>query len=273
MLITEIFPNDLYKDKVVFITGGGSGINLGIAKNFAALGANLSIMGRTPEKLDAAAEEIREFGGKVVCCPGDVRVHETLAEATAKTKVELGNIDICVAGAAGNFPMPAAGLSPNGFKSVIDIDLLGSFNTAKACFEQLSATKGALLFISAGQANMPYMFQVHVGAAKAGIENMMQTLAMEWGPIGIRVNSIVPGPIENTEGARRLTPPGVTRETLDELVPLRRHGTVDEIGHAAAFLASPLANYITGTQLMVDGGQNLGGSLAMTNLMMGALND
>lgn len=273
MLIKDLLPNDLFKDKVVFITGGGSGINLGIAKNFAALGANLSIMGRTVEKLDGAAEELRALGAKVVCCPADVRVYDTVAEGVVKTKAELGPIDVAVAGAAGNFPSPAAALSPNGFKSVVDIDLLGSFNTAKATFDQLQETKGLLLFVSAGQANIPYMFQCHVGAAKAGVENLMKNLALEWGPAGIRVNSIVPGPIENTEGARRLTMPGVTREAVDALIPLGRHGTVDEIGHAAVFLATPLAAYITGAQLMVDGGQNLGGSLAMTNLALAAMNE
>ena len=269
MLVNEIFREDLFKGKVVFVTGGGSGINLGIAKNFAALGANISIMGRTVEKLESAAEELRELGAEVVCCPADVRQYDLVAEGVEKTKAELGPIDICIAGAAGNFPMAAAGLSPNGFKSVVDIDLLGSFYTSKACFEQLCETKGNLIFISAGQAYLPFMFQVHVGAAKAGIENMMQTLALEWGPMGIRVSSIVPGPMENTEGARRLSNPVVSREQVDALVALRRHGTVDDIGQVAAFVASPLASYITGCRIVVDGGMNLGGSLALTNLMMG----
>lgn len=130
MTIKDLLPNDLFKNKAVFITGGGSGINLGIAENF-------SIMGRSPERLDGAVEELHALGAKVVCCPADVRVYETVVEGVEKTKAEHGPIDVCVAGTAGNFPSPAATLSPNGFKSVIDIDLLGSFNTARATFEQL----------------------------------------------------------------------------------------------------------------------------------------
>lgn len=115
------------------------------------------------------------------------------------------------------------------------------------------------------------MFQCHVDAAKAGVENLIKNLALEWGSTGVRVNSIVPGPIEETESARRLTMPSVTRESVDVVIPLGRHGTVDEIGHTAVFLASPLAGYITGSQLVVDGGMLLGGSQALTNLAFSAI--
>jgi len=168
-------------------------------------------------------------------------------------------MDVLVSGAAGNFLVPAEKLSANGFKTVVDIDLIGSFQAARAGFAQLKETRGSLLFISAGMAYMPHAFQVHVGAAKAGIDMMMKNLALEWGRHGIRANSIVPGPIEGTEGIKRLADPGTAKQFLDA-VPLRRMGTVDDIGHAAVFLASPLSAYITGCVMVVDGGQNLPGS-------------
>jgi NAD(P)-dependent dehydrogenase (short-subunit alcohol dehydrogenase family) len=270
MDITKYLPKDLFKGKTVFITGGGSGINLGIAKNFAAVGANLAICGRTQEKLDKAAEELRGLGAKVATYACDVRNFDALQEAINKTRDDLSAIDVLVCGAAGNFPCPAEALSANGFKSVIDIDLLGSFNASRAAVEQLKETKGSVLFISAGQAFLPYALQCHVGAAKAGIDNLMKNLALEWGPHGIRCNSIAPGPIAGTEGVDRLMPQKL-QARADELIPIGRLGTVDEIGQTAVFLASPLASYITGCVVVVDGGQNLPGSGVMQNAIMEAM--
>jgi NAD(P)-dependent dehydrogenase (short-subunit alcohol dehydrogenase family) len=259
MNITQYLAKDLFKGKTVFVTGGGSGINLGVAKNFAALGANIAICGRTQEKLDAAAEELRALGAKVCAVAADVRDIAALEAAFARSKSELGPMDVLVCGAAGNFLVPAEKLSANGFKTVIDIDLLGSFNASRAAFEQLKETRGSIIFISAGMAYMPHAFQVHVGAAKAGIDMMMKDLALEWGRHGIRANSIVPGPIEGTEGMKRLSSPA-QKEMFINAIPLRRMGTVDDIGQTAAFLASPLASYISGCVVVVDGGQNLPGS-------------
>ena len=259
MLITQYFANDLYKGKTVFVTGGGSGINLGVARNFAALGANIAICGRTQEKLDAAAAELRALGAKVCPVAADVRDIAALDAAFTRSRAELGPMDVLVCGAAGNFLVPAEKLSANGFKTVIDIDLLGSFNASRAAFEQLKETKGTLIYISAGMAYMPHAFQVHVGAAKAGIDMMMKNLALEWGRHGIRANSIVPGPIEGTEGMKRLSS-AEAKQTIIDAVPLRRMGTVDDIGQAAAFLASPLASYISGCVVVCDGGSNLAGS-------------
>ncbi len=263
MLVEQYLPANLFAGKTVFVTGGGSGINLGVARNFAALGAHLAICGRSEEKLDRAATELSALnaraGGKVLAVAADVRDHAALAAAFARTQAEIAPIDVLVAGAAGNFLCPAEELSPNGFKTVIDIDLLGAFNAAREAFAQLEATRGCIIFISAGQAFVPHAYQAHVGAAKAGIDNLMKNLALEWGRHGIRANSIVPGPIEGTEGMRRLsTPDNDARHK--EVIPLRRYGQPDEIGQAAVFLASPLAAYITGTVLCVDGGSSLVGS-------------
>jgi NAD(P)-dependent dehydrogenase (short-subunit alcohol dehydrogenase family) len=243
----------------VFVTGGGSGINLGIARNFATLGADIAICGRTQEKLDAAATELRALGAKVCPVAADVRDFAALEAAFARSRAELGPMNVLVCGAAGNFLVPAEKLSANGFKTVVDIDLLGSFNASRAAFSQLKETKGALIYISAGMAYMPHAYQVHVGAAKAGIDMMMRNLALEWGRHGIRVNSIVPGPIEGTEGMKRLAGPEAKQAIIDA-VPLRRMGTVDDIGQTAAFLASPLASYISGCVVVCDGGANLAGS-------------
>jgi len=259
MDITSYFKAGLFKGKTVFVTGGGSGINLGIAKNFAALGADIALCGRTQAKLDAAAAELRALGAKVCPVAADVRDYAALETAFARSRQELGPMDVLVSGAAGNFPVRAEKLSPNGFKTVVDIDLLGSFNASRAAFEQLKETRGSIIYISAGMAYMPHAFQAHVGAAKAGIDMMMKNLALEWGPYGIRCNSIVPGPIEGTEGMKRLAAPGQL-EAVIKNVPLRRMGTVDDIGHSAVFLSSPLASYISGCVVVVDGGQNLAGS-------------
>src|SRR3989441_470284 len=244
MLITQYFAKDLYQGKTVFVTGGGSGINLGIAKNFAALGASVAICGRTQDKLDSAAEELRALGAKVCPVVADVRDMTALEAAFARSRAELGPMDVLVCGAAGNFLVPAEKLSPNGFKTVIDIDLLGSFNASRAAFEQLKETRGTIIYISAGMAYVPHAYQVHVGAAKAGIDMMMKNLALEWGRHGIRANSIVPGPIEGTEGMKRLASPA-QMETFINSIPLRRMGTVDDTPEVRVAVISGRGKYFT----------------------------
>ena len=274
MTITDVFPSDLFRDTTVFVTGGGSGINFGIARTFARLGARVGLCGRTEEKLERAAEELRELGADVYIGVADVRDYDALAATFEATRDALGPIHTLVCGAAGNFIAPAHQLSANGFKAVVDIDLLGSFNAARAAFGQLKETSGCLIFISAGQAFTPYVAQAHAGAAKAGVDNLMKNLALEWGRFGIRSNSIAPGPIEGTEGMRRLVPGGEeVHRRLQRAIPLGRYGTADEMGAVAAFLASPLASYVTGTVLVADGGQNLPGSGALTQILMGGQGD
>jgi NAD(P)-dependent dehydrogenase (short-subunit alcohol dehydrogenase family) len=270
--IRDYLPDNLFAGKTVFVTGGGSGINLGVAKSFAALGAGVAICGRTAERLEGARAELEELGARVSTAVADVRDYDALAAALARSRAELGPVHTLVCGAAGNFLAAAERLSANGFKTVVDIDLVGSFNAARAAFEQLRETGGSLIFISAGQAFVPHFAQAHCGAAKAGVDNLMRNLALEWGRYGIRSNSIAPGPIEGTEGMRRLGPrDGAAHAALRAAIPLGRYGTVDEIGQVAVFLASPLAAYVTGTRLVVDGGMNLPGSGVFTQLMMSAV--
>ena len=211
--------------------------------------------------------ELEEEGANVVTAVADVRDFDALSVAFEKTSKELGDIDCLVCGAAGNFLSPAEALSPNGFKSVVDIDLVGSFNACRASFEQLKKQSGSIIFISAGQSFTPYIGQVHAGAAKAGVDNLMKNLALEWGHYGIRSNSIAPGPIEGTEGMKRLAP-GAVAERLKAAIPLGRFGQPEEIGYMAVFLASPMAEYITGARIVVDGGQNLGGSAIFSQAIL-----
>ena len=254
------FAPDLLSGRTAFISGGTSGINLGIAKRFAALGARVAVLGRNPEKAAAAAAEIdRETGtAGALALTADVRDYAAVEGVLASAAAELGRLDILIAGQAGNFLAPALGMSANAFKAVIDIDLIGSFNLFRAGHQHLN--EGAsLIAITAGQAVKPSPLQAHVCAAKAGVNMLVQCLALEWGPMGIRVNGICPGPIEGTEGMARLASTPEAEAAVKADTPLQRYGRVDEIGDAAVYLCSPAARYVTGTILDVDGGANLVG--------------
>lgn len=248
----SIFKDDILEGKVALVTGGGSGINLGIARQLVAHGARVSLVSRTQEKLDKAALELSPDGSRAKGFAADVRDDDALQAAIDQTIEHFGKIDILVNGAAGNFLVPAAQLSTNGFKSVIDIDTRGTFNATRMCFEQLAANKGVVLNVSATQAFMPTPLQVHVGAAKAAIDKLTQDLALEWGPLGVRVVGLAPGGVEGTEGMKRLMPEGM-REQMLKALPLKRFASVDEIGMVALFLVSPAASYISGTTLVADG--------------------
>lgn len=262
-----VFREGLLKGRVAVVTGGGSGINLGIAGKMASHGARLVLVGRTQEKLDAAVRSIEAAGGTAMGVAADVRNYAVLEQGLQRARESYGEIDILVCGAAGNFPAPAVGMSANGFKSVIDIDLLGTFNTCRAAFEWLRKPGASVICISATQSFIPTAFQAHVCAAKSGIDILAKTLAIEWGPAGIRVNCITPGPIDETEGMRRLAPSVEIREKLTAALPLRRFGRKDEIADLALFLSSDAASYITGAICVCDGGQSLVGSGIFTQAM------
>lgn len=258
--MASIFKDKILQGKVAFVTGGSSGINLRVAERFAEHGAKLVILGRKQEKLDEAAALLKKHGGEVLTISADVRNFDAIDAAFQQAFDKFGEIDIVVAGAAGNFPAPAAALSSNGFKAVVDIDLQGTFHAYRAAFERLRKPGAALISISAPQAYLPTPFQAHVCAAKAGVDMLTKTLAFEWGPLGIRANCITPGPVDETEGMARLSPTDESREALTKTLPLRRFASKDEIADLALFLASPAAGYITGAVVVCDGGQSLGGS-------------
>jgi len=257
--MAEVFGKKILDGKTAVVTGGGSGINLAIARRFAENGAEVALIGRTKEKLDAAATDIRNAGGKASGHPADVRDYEALAAAIRSARDLHGEIDLVVCGAAGNFPALALGMSANGFKSVVDIDLLGTFNTCRAVFEHLKRPGASIISISATQAFIPMPMQAHVCAAKAGVDMLTKCLAIEWGPEGVRVNSIAPGAVDDTEGMRRLAPTPEIRERLTRSIPLQRFATKDEIADLALFLSSDAAKFITGAVVVCDGGQSLAG--------------
>jgi NAD(P)-dependent dehydrogenase (short-subunit alcohol dehydrogenase family) len=252
-----IFRDHLLAGKVALVTGGGSGIGQRMAERFAEHGARVVLVGRNQEKLDAAAARIREAGGVASTAALDVRDYAAVEAAVQKTRQELGEIDILLCGAAGNFPASVAGMSANGFKAVIDIDLLGTFNTCRAAYESLRKPGASVISISANHASVAIPYQAHVCAAKAGIELLMKTLALEWGPQGIRANCITPGPTDDTEGMRRLAPTPEARAATEKKVPLGRYGTKDELADLALFLCSSAASYITGAVYHCDGGTSL----------------
>ena len=250
------------ENKIAFIAGGTSGINLGIAKGLAAVGAKIAVLGRDAERAESAAQEIiNETGGTAIGLSADVRDPDQLEIALTKTQESLGKIDILISGAAGNFPAPALGINPKGFKTVVDIDLLGTYNVFHLGFKYVNSN-ASMIAITAPQAVTAMPFQAHVCAAKAGINMLVKCLALEWGPAGIRVNGISPGPITGTEGADRLAPIGPIREQMISKVASRRMGEKKDIADAAIYLSSELGNYVNGTILTVDGGTELGDASA-----------
>ena len=205
------------------------------------------------ENLEPAAAKIKEAGGEALSVAADVRDFAQVERAIATTLSRFGRIDIVVNGAAGNFLCPAAELSPNGFGTVVDIDLKGTFNVCRATFEELKKRRGQILNISATLHYLGTPLQLHVSAAKAGVDALTRNLAVEWGAFGIRVNAIAPGPIEDTEGMKRLVPPQV-KERLRRNVPLGRFGRIRDIEQCALFLCSDAASFISGAVIVVDGG-------------------
>jgi NAD(P)-dependent dehydrogenase (short-subunit alcohol dehydrogenase family) len=256
--MSEVFGQKVLTGKTAIVTGGGSGINLAIARRYAEHGAKVALIGRTKEKLDSASDEIRKAGGTASGHPADVRDYDALAAAIKSARESHGEIDLVVCGAAGNFPAPVLGMSANGFKAVVDIDLLGTFNTCRAVYEHLKRPGASIINISATQAFTPIPMQAHVCAAKAGVDMLTKCLAIEWGP-DVRVNSIAPGAVDDTEGMNRLAPTPEIKKQVARGIPLRRFATKDEIADLALFLSSDGAKFITGAIVVCDGGQSLAG--------------
>lgn len=260
--MNKIFAENILQGKVAFVTGGATGITGGVARAFAEAGARLAITSRKEENLIAQKQYVEENGGECFAVAADVRDYAAVENALAETVRHYGKIDIVVNGAAGNFLCKANELSPNGFGTVVDIDTKGTFNVCRAAFEELKKSKGQILNISATLHYLATPMQIHVSAAKAGVDAITRNLSVEWGRYGIRVNGIAPGPIEDTEGMKRLLVPEL-REMLVKRIPLQRFGRIEDIENAALFLTSDAASYINGVTLVVDGGQwLLGTSLA-----------
>ena len=255
--MSSIFSPGLLTGHVALVTGGGTGITGGVARALAEAGANVALVSRSMEHLEPAAAAVNDARssatGEAFAVAADVRHPEQVASAIADTVERFGRIDIVVNGAAGNFLCKAEELSPNGFGTVVDIDLKGTFNVCRAAFDQLKQHRGQILNISATLHYLGTPMQLHVSAAKAGVDALTRNLAVEWGRYGIRVNAIAPGPIEDTEGMQRLVPEPI-KEKLRQRVPLGRFGLIKDIEAAAVFLCSDAASYINGAVLVVDGG-------------------
>jgi peroxisomal 2,4-dienoyl-CoA reductase len=265
----DVFRPGLFDGRVALVTGGGSGIGRGIADTLAALGAHVVLASRKQERVDAAAAEIRATGGKASGIAVDVREQERVKEVMGRIADEHGRLDILVNNAAGNFYAPSEGLSANAWKSVIEIDLYGTFFCAQAALPVLRAAGGgSIVNISMTLHYRGWPLMAHATAAKAGIDALTRTLALEWARDRVRINAIAPGPIP-TEGVRKAFTPPPTAEGVPDVfavekamesyakkaIPLGRWGSPMDIGAMTAFLCSPAASWITGAIMVVDGGE------------------
>ena len=251
--MTSHFQPDLLSGRSALVTGGGTGLCRGIALALASSGCNVAISSRRIEHLEPTAAEIASLGVRSLAVVADVRKPDEVAAALAQVTDRFGGLDILVNGAAGNFVALAENLSPNGFGTVVDIDLKGTFNVSRAAFLHLKAKGGVILNISATLQLLGTIGQSHAAAAKAGIDSLTRTLAAEWGPSGIRVNGLAPGPVDGTEGVRRLVSDSA-RLDIEQQCPLGRMATIDEVANAALFLCSNASAFITGVTLVIDGG-------------------
>lgn len=255
-----MFDRALLSNKSILVTGGGSGLGLAMAKRFGQLGARVAICGRTAEKLNAAAQEIASTGATVLTHLVDVRDYDGVGGMMQRIVSEFGSLDGLVNNAAGNFLAASEDLSPNAFKAVVDIVLMGSFNCTQHFGKYLIAHKrpGVVLNIVTTYTETGSAFVLPSACAKAGVYAMTTSLATEWGTFGIRLNAIAPG-LFPTEGAWSRLMPGDSSliEEYKKKVPLGRFGKHEELADLAAFLMSDLASYITGACVTIDGGERL----------------
>ncbi len=264
-----VFRPDLLAGQVALVTGGGTGIGLGIAGTLAAAGADIAIASRKPEHLEPAAERLRAIGPRVRTVEVNVREPDSVTRMMEQVAQHYGRLDILVNNAAGNFYAPSATLSPNGWRAVVETDLYGTFYCCQAAYPLLKAQGGHIVSISMTLHYRGWPLMAHATAAKAGVDALTRTLALEWARDRITVNAVAPGPIP-TEGVRKaFTPPGADAPDLfgmekfaAESIPLGRWGTPEDIGNMVTYLASPAGDWITGTIMVVDGGAWLSGGTA-----------
>ncbi|KAL7010151.1 peroxisomal 2 4-dienoyl-CoA reductase sps19 [Cystobasidiomycetes sp. EMM_F5] len=250
-----VFRNDIFKGKVLFCTGGASGICYGQTEAMMRHGCSAAIFGRRADLSKSSAAALsKATGQRCLGLSGDVRKPETLKAAVEETLKEFGRIDYVIAGAAGNFLAQIEKASENAFKTVVEIDLLGTYNTLKATLGELKKTKGSVIAVSATLHREVTLLQAHASAAKAGVDSLIRTTALEYGPFGVRANTIAPGPIAGTEGIARLLPKD-SQATVKK-IPLQRMGHLHDIANATVYLFSDAASYVTGVNFIVDGGEH-----------------
>lgn len=249
------FRPDLCADRVALITGGGTGIGRGIAEALGRHGARICIASRRADVLEKAVRELEALGIEAMWVPCDVREPDQVEAVVDAILARWGRLDIVINNAAGNFPAPISGLSYNGFKAVVDIDLRGTYNVTKAAFDRtLMQNGGHIINITAPFERMGVAFQAHVAAAKTGVDSLTRTCAVEFGPHGVRVNAVAPGAIGGTEGMARIG----SGDERDARCPLGYVGTPSDIANAVLFLCSSAAAYISGQVICVDGGAAVG---------------
>ncbi|XP_020576687.1 peroxisomal 2,4-dienoyl-CoA reductase [Phalaenopsis equestris] len=258
----SVFKPDILNGKTALITGGGSGICFEISTQFGKHGAAIAIMGRRRHVLDAAVDALRSQGIRAIGIEGDVRKQEDAVRVIEGTVKHFGRLDILVNGAAGNFLASPEDLSPNGFRTVLDIDSVGTYTMCHEALKYLKkgglgkdpSSGGLILNISATLHYRAAWYQIHVSAAKAAVDSITRSLALEWGSdFDIRVNGIAPGLIEGTLGQQKLLPKEIT-ETRKGLMPSVRLGEKWDIAMAALYLVSDAGKFVNGTTLIVDGG-------------------
>ncbi len=257
--MTTLFRAGLFKDEVAIITGGGTGIGFAVASELGALGAKVALCGRRPEPLQQAAEDLKKAGIEAFTGTADIRDPATVAAFVDGVKQRFGRADVLVNNAGGQFPSPAESLSPRGFEAVVRNNLLGTFNVTQAVATTffIPQKRGRIVNVIA-QIARGFPGMVHTGAARAGVENLTKTLAVEWAMYGIRVNAVAPGVIKTT-GTDQY-PPELLQMAAKE-APLRRIGTAAEVAHLIVYLCSRQADFVTGQSFYIDGGQSLWGDV------------
>jgi len=256
----RIFAPGIFKDEVAIVTGGGSGIGLATAREFVRLGGRVAICGRTAAKLEAATQELTALSSAshVYAASCDIREPAQVEAFIKNVLATWGRIDVLVNNAGGQFPSPAQHISPNGFLAVVKNNLVGTFHMCREVANQwmIPEARGGRIVNVIANIYRGFPGMVHTGAARAGVENMTMTLAVEWSQHNILVNAVAPGIILSSGTAQY--PPQLLERGVAE-TPLKRAGTVEEVAASIIFLASPAAAYITGATLRIDGAQSLWG--------------
>lgn len=256
-MVNTIFKEGLFKDKVVLVTGGGTGIGLRIAREFGVLGATVIIASRKMEKLNAGLKKLHDDGSKAYAMECNIRDEESISDCVSEIVSSHQKIDILINNGGGQFPSPAELINRKGWHAVVETNLTGTFFLTQKVYESSMAKNGGSVVNILMNNRNGFPMMAHSAAARAGVESLTKTLANEWGRNGVRINSVAPGTIESsgldsyaTQFQEMVRSYGKNNQTY-------RLGTEEEISSAVVFLSSPAASFITGVTLAVDGGESI----------------
>ena len=258
----SFFAPDLFQGQVALVTGGGSGIGFAVAQELSRLGASVAICGRKADKIVAAHEKLRAEGipdERILSGTCDIREVQQIETFVRSVRERFGRIDVLFNNAGGQFPSPAQNISPKGFEAVIRNNLVGTFNMTRevATAAMIPQKAGRIINMSA-QVYRGFPGMAHTGAARAAVENLTRTLAVEWAAFGIRVNAVAPGTIRSS-GTDQYG--DAMLEAARKSIPLKRWGTVEEVARVVVFLASEMNDFITGAIVPIDGAASLWGDI------------